>query len=174
MTRNLDSRRAPALALLRHAARRLPRVLPALAVALAAAAALAAPARAVRAQAVAGGDFDVCDNSGGTTRGKTAFLRGRQGFGTERGIFVLVNAASSDQDCARDGYTPGIDFLNLIVSDTTDFRNIANPSAVILRTNLVIADFLNPLRNGLANAVSSSRPARQPVRTAGRSPSVTR
>lgn len=154
MTRTLAPRRGPTGSGPR---RRAHRFLHALAAGLGAALLLAGAApRALRAQGsqVAGGDFDICDNAGGTTRGKTAFLRGRQGFGTERGIFVLVNGASTDQDCARDGYTPGVDFLNLIVSDTTDFRNIADPATVILRGNLVVADFLNPLRNGLSNAVS--------------------
>jgi len=120
-------------------------------------AALGAVPRATHAQTnsiVAGGDFDICDGFGGTLRGKTAFLRGRPGFGTAREIFAIVNGATSDQDCGRDGYTPGVDFLNLIVSDTTDFRNVQDPSRVILKTNLVIADFLNPVKNGLANDVN--------------------
>src|SRR5919199_571285 len=60
----------------------------------------------IAAQAqVQGGDFDICDNLG-TLRGNTAFLVGRAGFGTTNGEFVLVNAATSDQDCDHDGYTP--------------------------------------------------------------------
>ena len=64
--------------------------------------------RALSAQSgavVPGGDFDICDGHGGTLRGKTAFLRGRPGFGTEREIFAIVNAATPDQDCGGDGYT---------------------------------------------------------------------
>ena len=125
--------------------------------ALVAAVGAAAMPRSASAQTgavVAGGDFDICDGHGGTLRGKTAFFRGRPGFGTEREIFAIVNAATPDQDCGGDGYTPGVDFQNLIVSDTTDFRNIDDPSKVILKTNLVIADFLNPVKNGLSNDVN--------------------
>jgi hypothetical protein len=135
-----------------------PRLLVAsLSVALLGAAAFVAAPRPLAAQTnsvVAGGDFDICDGFGGTLRGKTAFFRGRPGFGTEREVFAIVNGATSDQDCGRDGYTPGVDFQNLIVSDTTDFRNVDDPSRVILKTNLVIADFLNPVKNGLANDVN--------------------
>jgi len=113
----------------------------------------AALATAARAQVVTGGDFDIDDN-GGTVSGNRARLVGRAGFGTNRGTFVLVNAADISQDVDRDGYTPGIDFTSLLVSDTTDFINVADPSRSILRRNLVIADFLNPLRNGFSNIVT--------------------
>ena len=104
------------------------------------------------AQVVAGGDFDICDNCKSAT-GNRIHLVGRAGFGTNRGNFDLVNAATSDQDVDRDGYTPGVNFNGLIVSDTTDFVNLVDPEQVILRTNLVVADFLNPLNNGLSNTV---------------------
>ena len=112
----------------------------------------AAP-RELRAQIVAGGDFDICDYCG-TLRGNTAFIRGRVGFGSERGIFVLINAANDAQDVDRDGYTPGVNFTNLAVIDTSDFTNVANPDVVISRRNFVLADFLNPLNNGFQNSVS--------------------
>ena len=105
-----------------------------------------------RAQVVAGGDFDINDN-GGTLRGNTAFIRGRGGFGTERGTFVLNNAANDAQDVDRDGYTPAVNFTNLFVQDTSDFINVANPNVVISRLNFVLADFLNPLNNGFSNQV---------------------
>lgn len=117
------------------------------------AAVLLVTAAPVSAQVVSGGDFDICDYCG-TLEGSTARLRGRVGFGTDRGIFVLVNAATSDADVDRDGYTAGVNFRNLIVSDTTNFVNIEDPEQVIVRQNLVIADFLNPLDNGFQNAVN--------------------
>ena len=116
-------------------------------------AAIAAPAGPARAQAVVGGDFDICDFCG-TLSGNTARLTGRVGFGTTRGEFVLINAATSDQDVDRDGFTAGVDFNNLFVSDTIDFTNVADPANAILRRNLVVADFLNPLRNGFQNVVA--------------------
>ena len=108
--------------------------------------------RAADAQLVVGGDFDISDNRG-TLRGNTAFIRGRAGFGTDRGTFHLINASSEDQDVDDDGYTPGIDFTNLAVTDTSDFVNVANPDQVISRLNFVLADFLNPLNNGFHNQV---------------------
>ena len=120
--------------------------------ALVAAPALAAPAVA-RAQVVAGGDFDIDDNAG-TVSGNRVRLTGRSGFGTNRGTFVLVNAATEAQDVDRDGYTPGVNFTNLVVSDTADFVNVSDPSRSILRRNLVISDFLNPLNNGYSNIVN--------------------
>lgn len=112
-----------------------------------------ASAPTVQAQVVSGGDFDICDYCG-TLEGSTARLRGRVGFGTDRGIFVLVNAATADADVDQDGYTAGVNFRDLIVSDTTNFVNIEDPERVIVRQNLVIADFLNPLDNGFQNAVN--------------------
>lgn len=106
-----------------------------------------------RSQSVAGGDFDVCDFCG-TLTGNTARISARVGFGSQRGEFVLINAASSDQDVDRDGFTAGVNFNNLFVSDTADFVDVAEPSHVISRRNLVIADFLNPLSNGFQNVVS--------------------
>ena len=105
------------------------------------------------AQVVTGGDFDIDDNAG-TVIGNRIRLVGRAGFGTNRGTFVLVNAAQESQDVDRDGYTPGIDFTSLAVTDTGDFVNVADPSRTILRRNLVISDFLNPLRNGFNNIVA--------------------
>ena len=102
---------------------------------------------------VAGGDFDICDFCGGVV-GNTIHLRGRSGFGTGQVSFVLINAANDAQDVDRDGYTPGVDFTNLFVSNVTNFVNVRDPSQVILGTNLVVADFLNPLRNGFQNSVN--------------------
>ncbi len=113
---------------------------------------LAALALPVRAQTVPGGDFDICDFCG-NLNGNVMHLVGRSGFGTVRGTFVLVNGANSDQDIDKDGYTVGVDFNNLVIRDTADFVNVSNPALVILRTNLVIADFLNPLKNGFSRAV---------------------
>lgn len=110
------------------------------------------PAEA-RAQVVVGGDFDIDDNRG-TVTGNRVRLTGRAGFGTNQGTFVLVNAADATQDVDRDGFTAGVDFTNLVVSDTSDFINLADPSRSILRRNLVISDFLNPLRNGFSNIVN--------------------
>lgn len=113
-----------------------------------------------QAQVVVGGDFDIND-AGGTLRGNTAFIRGRSGFGTDRNVFVLINGANDAQDVDKDGFTPAsacgtatcADFTNLFVSDTSDFINVSNPNVVISRQNFVLADFLNPLRNGFANQV---------------------
>jgi hypothetical protein len=104
-------------------------------------------------QIVVGGDFDICDVCGSLV-GNRVQLVGRSGFGTNRGSFTMINAATSDQDVDRDGYTPGVNFTGLIVSDTTDFVNVADPARVILRTNLVVSSFLNPLNNGFQNNVS--------------------
>jgi hypothetical protein len=116
-----------------------------------AAAAVAAP-RGGLAQQVTGGDFDICDYCG-TLRGNTAFLIGRAGFGTNIGVFVLVNAASVDQDVDQDGFTPGVDFTDLVVSDTTNFVNVADPSKSILKRNFILQGFLNPLLNGFQRNV---------------------
>ena len=105
------------------------------------------------AQTVAGGEFDICDFCGSLV-GNTARLQGRPGFGTNNGLFVLINAANDAQDVDHDGYTPGFNFTNLVVSDTADFVNIANPARVIQKRNLVISDFLNPLNNGFQNRVN--------------------
>ncbi|MFN2400331.1 MAG: hypothetical protein ABR543_17090 [Gemmatimonadaceae bacterium] len=135
----------------RHALRRARRALT-FAASVLALGFLAIPAPAA-AQVVPGGDFDICDYCG-TVVGNTIRLVGRQGFGTNRGVFVLMNAATDEEDVDRDGYAPGIDFTTLVVRDTSDFINIANPSQVILRANFVVTDFLNPLLNGLSNPVS--------------------
>jgi hypothetical protein len=111
-----------------------------------------APTRA-RAQAVPGGDFDICDYCG-SLRGNKAFIRGRPGFGTDRAVFVLVNAATVEQDVDHDGFTAGVNFNNLVVLDTTNFVNTADPSRVITKNNIVFADFLNPLNNGFQNGVT--------------------
>ena len=105
-----------------------------------------------QAQVVAGGDFDICDYCG-TLRSNTAFIRGRVGFGTDRGRFVLMNGANESQDVDKDGYTPGVNFFNLAVTDTSDFVNAADPDIVISRTNFVLAEFPNPLINGFSNGV---------------------
>jgi hypothetical protein len=123
--------------------------------ALAAAALLAAPGAASRADAqavVPGGDFDICDNIG-TLRGNTAFLTGRAGFGTTLGEFVLVNAATSDQDCDRDGYTPGVSFSRLYFAQVTDFINLEDPARVIRAAEFVPQDVPRPLNNGNQNTV---------------------
>ena len=111
-----------------------------------------ATASRAEAQVVLGGDFDICDYCG-TLRGNTAFVRGRVGFGTDRGRFVLINAATESEDVDNDGYTPGVDFYNLAVTDTSDFINAANPNIVISRTNFTLAEFPNPLINGFSNGV---------------------
>lgn len=104
------------------------------------------------AQTVTGGDFDICDYCG-TLEGNTARLRGRAGFGTNEGIFVLINAATDGQDVDRDGYTTGFNFSNLFVADTTDFLNVEDPERSIGVQNFVLVDFLNPLNNGFQNQV---------------------
>lgn len=140
--------------MIRGAARALTCARAALGCAVGALPLVAAPSVArAQVQVVQGGDFDINDNAG-TVIGNRARLVGRAGFGTNRGTFVLVNAADASQDVDRDGYTPGVDFTNLVVSDTTDFVNVADPSRSILRRNLVISDFLNPLKNGFSNIVN--------------------
>ena len=114
----------------------------------------AAPGRS-SAQQVAGGDFDICDYCGSLSA-NTMHLRGRPGFGTNLGQFVLINAANDAQDVDRDGWTAGVNFTNLFVQQVTDFINVAQPSRTIASTNFVLAEFLNPLNNGAQNIVSVS------------------
>jgi hypothetical protein len=83
-------------------------------------------------------------------------LRGRAGFGTDLGTFVLINGANDAQDVDRDGWTPGVNFTNLYIQQVTDFVNVAVPSRVIASRNFVLAEFLNPLNNGFQNVVSVS------------------
>ena len=109
--------------------------------------------KVAQGQVVSGGDFDICDYCG-SLRGNRALVRGRAGFGTERAVFVLVNAATAEQDVDNDGYTPGFNFTNLIVSDTSNFVSLQDPSRIIVKTNIVFADFLNPLNNGFQNGVT--------------------
>src|SRR3954468_12213951 len=78
----------------------------------------------LRAQQVAGGDFDICDYCGDLVA-NTMHLRGRPGFGTNLGVFVLINAADGTQDVDRDGFTPGVNFTHLFVNTVTDFVNVA-------------------------------------------------
>ena len=113
-----------------------------------------APTRA-QAQQVAGGDFDICDYCGSLSA-NTMHLRGRAGFGTNLGQVVLINGANDAQDVDRDGWTAGVDFTNLFVQQVTDFINVAQPSRTIASTNFVLAEFLNPLKNGFQNVVSVS------------------
>jgi hypothetical protein len=107
------------------------------------------------AQAVAGGDFDICDYCGSLSA-NTMHLRGRPGFGTNLGQFVLINAANDAQDVDRDGWTSGVDFTDLYIQQVTDFQNVAQSSLTIAGTNFVLAEFLNPLNNGFQNVVSVS------------------
>jgi hypothetical protein len=107
------------------------------------------------AQQVVGGDFDICDYCGSLSA-NTMHLRGRPGFGTNLGQFVLINAANDAQDVDRDGWTSGVNFTNLYVQQVTDFTNAAKPSNTISATNFVLAEFLNPLNNGFQNVVSVS------------------
>lgn len=113
----------------------------------------AASPSVARSQVVTGGDFDICDFCGSLV-GNTARVVGRPGFGTSSGLFVLINAANDAQDVDHDGYTVGVHFTNLFVSDTADFVNEADATRLIQRRNLVIADFLNPLNNGFQNRVN--------------------
>ena len=114
----------------------------------------ATPGR-VTAQQVAGGDFDICDYCGSLSA-NTMHLRGRPGFGTNLGQFVLINAANDAQDVDRDGWTAGVDFTNLFIQQVTDFINVSQPSRTIASTNFVLGEFLNPLKNGFQNVVSVS------------------
>jgi hypothetical protein len=122
---------------------------------LVAAGALGAPAAPAQVpRQVPGGDFDICDNTG-TLRGNRAFLTGRSGQSTNQGYFVIVNAATEDQDCDLDGYTPGVDFLNLF-RDTTlapNFVNVQDPTRVILGANFRFLEGLQVLNNGAVNRV---------------------
>src|SRR5436190_5969191 len=111
--------------------------------------------RSVTAQQVAGGDFDICDYCGSLVA-NTMHLRGRPGFGTNLGQFVLINAANDAQDVDRDGWASGVNFTNLFVQQVSDFINAAQPSNTIGASNFVLAEFLNPLNNGFQNVVSVS------------------
>jgi hypothetical protein len=99
------------------------------------------------AQVVPGGDFDICDFCE-SLEGNKVRVTGRAGFGTNRAIVRLINAAVETDDVDQDGYAPGIDFNNLRVSDTTDFINVIDPSQVIPRSRFVLADALLPLLSG--------------------------
>ena len=109
----------------------------------------------LHAQQVVGGDFDICDYCGDLVA-NTLHLRGRPGFGTNLGSFVLVNAANDAQDVDHDGWTPGVDFTHLYVQQVSDFVNVSQPARVIAASNFVLGDFLNPLRNGFQNSVRVS------------------
>jgi hypothetical protein len=109
----------------------------------------------LRAQQVVGGDFDICDYCGDLVA-NTLHLRGRPGFGTNLGSFVLINAANDAQDVDRDGWTAGVDFTHLYVQQVSDFVNVSEPARVIAASNFVLGDFLNPLRNGFQNNVRVS------------------
>lgn len=104
------------------------------------------PARA-GAQLVPNGDFDICDYCE-SLEGNKVRVTGRAGFGTNRAIVRLINAATEEDDVDQDGYAPGIDFNNLRVSDTTDFFSVDDPARVIPRTRFVLADALLPLLSG--------------------------
>ena len=104
------------------------------------------PSRA-DAQLVPNGDFDICDYCE-SLEGNKVRVTGRAGFGTNRAIVRLINAAVETDDVDQDGYAPGFDFNNLRVSDTTDFINVTDPSLVIPRTRFVLADALLPLFSG--------------------------
>lgn len=108
-----------------------------------------------KSQQVSGGDFDICDYCGDLVS-NTLHLRGRPGFGTNLGVFVLINGANDAQDVDHDGWTPGVDFTNLFVQQVTDFQNVADPARIIRAQNFVLGDFLNPLRNGFQNNVKVS------------------
>jgi hypothetical protein len=99
------------------------------------------------AQLVTNGDFDICDYCE-SLEGNKVRVTGRAGFGTNRAIVRLINAATEEDDVDQDGYAPGIDFNNIRVSDTTDFINVIDPSLVIPRTRFVLADALLPLFSG--------------------------
>ena len=92
--------------------------------------------RSVTAQQVAGGDFDICDYCGSLVA-NTMHLRGRPGFGTNLGQFVLINAANDAQDVDRDGWASGVNFTNLFVQQVSDFINAAQPSNTIGASNFV-------------------------------------
>ena len=114
-------------------------------------------ATAAQAQNTPGGDFDIADDQG-NLEGNTARITGRSGFGTIRARFVIINAAIPEQDVDRDGFTglpnAPVDFLNLVVRDTTNFTNVADPSLTpIDRRNFVLAGFLNPLFSGTSRIV---------------------
>lgn len=109
----------------------------------------------VVAQQVVGGDFDICDFCGDLSA-NTMRLRGRPGFGTNQGVFVLVNSANDPQDVDKDGFTPGVDFTHLFIQQVSDLQSAADPSRVIVAQNFVLGDFLNPLRNGFQNNVKVS------------------
>lgn len=125
-----------------------------LALSVAVAATVATPSPSA-AQQVTGGDFDICDYCGSLTA-NTMTLRGRPGFGTNLGQFVLINGANDAQDVDRDGFSPGVNFTNLYVQQVTDFVNAQQPSNTIAASNFVLAEFLNPLNNGFQNVVSVS------------------
>jgi hypothetical protein len=116
--------------------------------------AMAAPL-AVRAQTVTGGDFDICDYCGNLS-GNVLRLRGRANFGTNSGTFVLINANNDAQDVDRDGWTAGVNFLNLVISNVGDFQNVADPARIIESANFILGDALNPLNSGFQNVVSVS------------------
>lgn len=133
---------------------RAPRLLQALALTAAALIGLAvvAPSTVAAQGQVVGGDFDICDFCGNVSA-NTLRLRARAGQGSDRGSFVLVNAANAEQDVDKDGYTPGVDFLNLFLSNITDFKKVDDPDQVIPSSAFVLAEFLSPLRNGFQNVV---------------------
>jgi hypothetical protein len=107
------------------------------------------------AQSVTGGDFDICDYCGNLSA-NVLRLRGRANFGTNSGTFVLINANNDAQDVDRDGWTSGVNFINLFISNVEDFQNVANPDRIIEGANFILGDALNPLNSGFQNVVSVS------------------
>jgi hypothetical protein len=107
------------------------------------------------AQTVTNGDFDICDYCGNLT-GNVLRLQGRANFGTNSGTFVLINANNDAQDVDRDGWTSGVHFLDLFISNVEDFQNVADPARIIESANFILGDALNPLMNGFQNVVSVS------------------
>ena len=131
-----------------------PRRSPAVAVAALLVVLSAVPARAQVSRIVDRGDFDICDYCG-SLRGNRAFVTGRAGESTNEGSFVIINAATEEQDVDRDGYTPGVNFANLY-RDTTlapHFRNLQDPSQVILTGNFRFLEGIQNLPNGASNNV---------------------
>jgi hypothetical protein len=114
-----------------------------------------ATAGALPGQVVVGGDFDICDFCRNLSANRMRLV-GRVGFGTNNGAFEMFNAVDGTQDVDRDGFTPGVHFRNLIISNVSDFRNDARPSQIIAASNLVVQDFLNPLDNGFNQVVNLS------------------
>src|SRR5688572_20765777 len=60
-------------------------------------------------------DFDVADDLGRHFWGSTAHVTGRQGAGSNRAEFILINGNSPDTDVDKDGYATACVYTDIYI-----------------------------------------------------------